>query len=113
MVDLKNMPKEEIERRRQRAHEGQLEVARVAAGEKPEALSPTMREAMDKAAEHGGKLERMPGGFWIYRGAKLNGVNIAGAEMDKAVGLTQRQLDGACGDEKTQLPPRLHVPACK
>ena len=28
---------------------------------------------MDKAAEHGGKLERMPGGFWIYRGAKLNG----------------------------------------
>ena len=48
-----------------------------------------------------------------FRGAKLNGVNIAGAEMDKAVGLTQRQLDGACGDEKTQLPPRLHVPACK
>jgi uncharacterized protein YjbI with pentapeptide repeats len=48
-----------------------------------------------------------------FRGAKLTGVNLAGAEMDKAIGLTQRQLDAACGDEKTQLPKALHVPACK
>jgi uncharacterized protein YjbI with pentapeptide repeats len=48
-----------------------------------------------------------------FRGAKLNGVNVAGAEMEKSVGLTQRQLDVACGDEKTTLPKRLHVPACK
>jgi uncharacterized protein YjbI with pentapeptide repeats len=48
-----------------------------------------------------------------FRGARLNGVNFSGAEMDKAVGLTQRQLDAACGDEKTTLPKRLRAPACK
>ena len=48
-----------------------------------------------------------------FRGAKLNGVNLSGAEMDKSLGLTQRQLDAACGDEKTLLPKHLHVPACK
>ena len=48
-----------------------------------------------------------------FRDAKLNGVNVSGAEMDKSVGLTQRQLDVACGDEKTSLPKHLHVPACK
>jgi len=48
-----------------------------------------------------------------FRGAKLNGVNVAGAEMDKSLGLTQHQLDAACGDEKTLLPKHLHVPACK
>ena len=48
-----------------------------------------------------------------FRGAKLAGVNFSGAEMDKAVGLTQRQLNAACGDEKTTLPARLHLPACE
>jgi len=48
-----------------------------------------------------------------FRDAKLNGVNISGAEMDKSLGLAQRQLDVACGDEKTLLPKHLHVPACK
>ena len=48
-----------------------------------------------------------------FRGAKLKGVNFSGAEMDKAVGLTQGQLNGACGDEKTTLPKRLHLPACE
>ena len=33
--------------------------------------------------------------------------------MDKAVGLTQSQLNTACGDEKTTLPRGLHIPACK
>jgi len=48
-----------------------------------------------------------------FRGAKLNGVNLAGAEMDKSIGLTQSQLNTACGDEKTTLPKHLHTPACK
>jgi uncharacterized protein YjbI with pentapeptide repeats len=48
-----------------------------------------------------------------FRGAKLAGVNFSGSEMEKALGLTQRQLDAACGDEKTSLPRGLTVPACK
>jgi hypothetical protein len=31
-------------------------------------LSPKMREAVDKAHEHGGTLVREPGGFWTYPG---------------------------------------------
>jgi uncharacterized protein YjbI with pentapeptide repeats len=48
-----------------------------------------------------------------FRGATLDGVNFAGAEMDKAVGLTQRQLDRACGDDTTKLPRGLRLPTCK
>jgi uncharacterized protein YjbI with pentapeptide repeats len=48
-----------------------------------------------------------------FRGAKLSGANFSGAEMEKAVGLTQSQLNAACGDEKTTLPRGLHIPACK
>jgi len=48
-----------------------------------------------------------------FRGAKLGGANFSGAEMEKARGLTQAQLNGACGDEKTTLPHGLHIPACK
>jgi hypothetical protein len=29
------------------------------------------------------------------------------------VGLTQRQLDGACGDETTTLPRGLRIPRCR
>jgi len=39
-----------------------------------------------------------------FSGATLSGVNFSGAEMDHAVGLTQGQLAGACGDEATTLP---------
>jgi uncharacterized protein YjbI with pentapeptide repeats len=46
------------------------------------------------------------------RGAHLEGVNFSGAEMDRVVGLTQAQLDQACGDETTRLPRGLHVKRC-
>jgi uncharacterized protein YjbI with pentapeptide repeats len=46
------------------------------------------------------------------RDAKLNGVNFSGAQMAKAVGLRQAQLDRACGDEKTLLPRGLTIPPC-
>ncbi len=46
-------------------------------------------------------------------GAKLVGANFSGAQMDHAIGLTQAQLNRACGDETTTLPHGLHVPACK
>lgn len=46
-------------------------------------------------------------------GAQLSGANISGAEMASAIGLTQSQLNTACGDAWTQLPAGLHVPACR
>lgn len=47
-----------------------------------------------------------------FTGANLNGVNLAGAELAGARGLTQRQLDRACGDETTRLPRGLRIPRC-
>lgn len=48
-----------------------------------------------------------------FRGAILAGANLSGAEMDRAVGLTQGQLNRACGDMSTRLPRGLSVPACR
>ena len=47
-----------------------------------------------------------------FRGARLEGVNFSGAEMERALGLTQGQLEGACGDEATRLPRGLHLRTC-
>lgn len=44
--------------------------------------------------------------------ANLAGANLSGAELDRARGLTQRQLDAACGDQFTRLPPGLRVSPC-
>jgi len=48
-----------------------------------------------------------------FAGANLSGVNFSGAELDRASGLTQGQLDRACGDQATRLPRGLRVPACR
>lgn len=68
-----------------------------------------------------------------FRGTQLSGANLAGAKMDGAdlagaktsitsflgtdlrhvKGLTQAQLDVACGDAKTLLPPGLRVHTCR
>ncbi len=48
-----------------------------------------------------------------FRGAHLAGANFSGAEMDRAVGLTQSQLAQACGDAATTAPPGLHLPLCR
>ena len=68
-----------------------------------------------------------------FRGTELSGANLAGARMDGAdltgaktsitsflgtdltrvKGLTQKQLDVACSDAKTRLPPGLRVHTCK
>lgn len=47
-----------------------------------------------------------------FSGAKLDGANFSGAEMNRATGLTQGQLNRACGDASTRLPSGLHIPAC-
>jgi uncharacterized protein YjbI with pentapeptide repeats len=68
-----------------------------------------------------------------FRGTELSGANLAGAKMDGAdmtgaktsitsflgtdlrrvKGLTQKQLDVACGDARTRLPPGLTVHTCQ
>jgi len=48
-----------------------------------------------------------------FRGATLAGANVSGAEMDRATGLTQAQLNRACGDGSTSLPRGLSVPRCR
>ncbi|MHA0110809.1 pentapeptide repeat-containing protein, partial [Klebsiella pneumoniae] len=47
------------------------------------------------------------------QGAKMDGANFAGAEMRRTRGLTQAQLNTACGDASTQLPAGLHIQACR
>ena len=45
-------------------------------------------------------------------GTNLFRANLSGADLTEAEGLTQRQLDGACGDAATRLPEGLSVPPC-
>jgi len=45
-------------------------------------------------------------------GAVLDGANLSGAEMAGARGLTQAQLNTACGDATTTLPAGMTVPSC-
>jgi uncharacterized protein YjbI with pentapeptide repeats len=47
-----------------------------------------------------------------FSGANLDGTNFSGAELGRARGLTQAQLDRACGDEATELPRGLRLKAC-
>jgi len=48
-----------------------------------------------------------------FTGANLGDANLSGAEMERSRGLTQAQLDGACGDASTQLPTGLSVQHCR
>ena len=68
-----------------------------------------------------------------FRGTDLSGANMAGAKMDgadltgaktsitsflgtdlrKVKGLTQKQLDVACSDRRTKLPPGLKIRTCE
>ena len=47
-----------------------------------------------------------------FSGANLTGTNFSGAQLARATGLTQAQLNRACGDEATTLPGSLRIPAC-
>lgn len=48
-----------------------------------------------------------------FTGADLTGANLGGAELETARGLTQRQLNAACGDNYTKLRGGLTIPRCK
>ena len=47
-----------------------------------------------------------------FSGATVVGTDFSGADMSGARGLTQSQLDRACGDGTTVLPSGLHIPPC-
>ena len=47
-----------------------------------------------------------------FSGATLSGTNLSGAQLTRATGLTQSQLNQACGDDSTILPRGLRIPAC-
>jgi hypothetical protein len=42
----------------------------------------------------------------------LRRARFVAADLRRAEGLTQAQLDGACGDEATLLPDGLRLPSC-
>jgi len=46
-------------------------------------------------------------------GAKMSITSFLGTDLTKVKGLTQKQLDVACGDAATKLPPRLKVHTCR
>jgi uncharacterized protein YjbI with pentapeptide repeats len=46
-------------------------------------------------------------------GAVLDDVNLSGAILIEVINLTQNQLDGACGDRTTKLPPGLTIRDCQ
>lgn len=48
-----------------------------------------------------------------FTGADLTITSFKGTDLTKAVGLTQSQLDQACGDPDTKLPTGLIVPVCR
>lgn len=47
-----------------------------------------------------------------FSGARLNGANFSGARLSRATGLSQSQLNRACGDEATILPGRFTIRPC-
>ena len=72
---------------------------------------------LDQAQLQGALLSRT----WLvgvnFRGVQLKGAKfyrtvLNNADLRDAVGLTQAQLDGACGNAKTRIPNGLTIPAC-
>ena len=49
----------------------------------------------------------------LFERAVLNDADISGADLRDVTGLTQAQLDTACGNYKTRLPTGLSVAYCK
>jgi len=47
-----------------------------------------------------------------FSGATLSITSFKGTDLRNARGLTQKQLDAACGDADTQAPTGMHVKIC-
>lgn len=48
-----------------------------------------------------------------FSAATFDNANLSGSDFETAKGLTQTQLNTACGDASTKLPKGLNLPACK
>ena len=48
-----------------------------------------------------------------FDNAKFDNANLSGSDLSEAKGLTQAQLNTACGDGETRLPKGLVLQACK
>lgn len=48
----------------------------------------------------------------IVTGASFDGADLSGADLRQAEGLTQAQLDQACGDGQTRAPRGMRIRAC-
>ena len=60
----------------------------------------------------GGQFQNARFDGTILIDAKLENADFSGANMFRAQGLKQAQLDEACGDERTRLPAGLSLPFC-
>jgi len=49
---------------------------------------------------------------WMGLNSPLSGARLQGADLSEAVALTQRDLEGACGDDSTKLPVGLKIVRC-
>lgn len=65
----------------------------------------------DANLSHGIGVGAYFGGARFHR-ARIEGMDFSGAELAGAIGLTQEQLNTACGDATTTLPPRMTIPPC-
>lgn len=62
------------------------------------------------------KSATLVGGYFSdanFTRADLSEANLSGADLQQAWGLTQAQLNKACGDSYTQLQKGLTIPRCK
>jgi uncharacterized protein YjbI with pentapeptide repeats len=48
-----------------------------------------------------------------FTGAVMSSTSLKGTDLTRSKGLTQAQLNGACGDTKTRAPAGLKVPMCQ
>ena len=52
-------------------------------------------------------------GTAVFNGTTLTDSDLSGADLRNVTGLTQAQLDTACGDYKTRLPTTMSIAYCK
>ena len=59
------------------------------------------------------KLNGVKFGSAVFNRTTLDGSDLSGADLRSVSGLTQAQLDTACGDYKTRLPRAMSIAYCK
>ena len=69
--------------------------------------------ALDGATLDGSRLTNVSFGLADMTGATLKDTHLPGSDLHLVAGLTQAQLDGACGDRNTRLPAGLSVSYCE